>query len=683
MSLLAAAMFALALAACGQTIPNPNFNANGFFSVLPGYASGNGGVITGWTLSDASYIGLNPVFHISTFSSPFADNGAIPVGPNVAFIQSANNTNTLSTTITGLTVGQSYVVNFRANCRAATGAPNPTWSLNGGGFTAFTAAPAVGGSNPYYTNAGYFTASATTAALALRNNTTVDSSVLLDGFSIGLVSLGTTNLLVGPANGTNSVELAISSPTLTWTASTGVSWLHLSVANQTGTGGAVVIFTFDANPGATRAGTLTVAGLTVNVTQAGASYVAANTLATLNIYGVPDAFGVAVDGAGNAYVTTYGFQAIEKWTATNGALSTMFPFFSQDVALDGAGNIYAQHNTEIVEWTATNGILSNLFSDTNLTYSLAADRSGNVYVAYADTGILVKWTAATGVLTTVVSNGLEFPSGVAVDLAGNIYIADTGHNVIKKWTAANSNLTTLVSSGLTSPWALSVDGSGDVYIADTGDDAIKKWTAANGSLTTLVSGLINYPYGATVDGAGNVYFTDFNVLKELPYAFVDPSAKAEPAAAGSDALPVVLPACANLLAPQLAPTTDSDWLTIGSVSNGVVSFSFTPNFTTNNSASNRLGHINVLGVSVPVSQSFTIITPPTLTPSTVTGNGLVQFAFTNNPNATFTVLMSTNLALPLSNWTVLGAATNIGAGIFQFTDQTTNNAQRFYTVRAP
>ena len=66
------------------------------------------------------------------------------------------------------------------------------------------------------------------------------------------------------------------------------------------------------------------------------------------------------------------------------------------------------------------------------------------------------------------------------------------------------------------------------------------------------------------------------------------------------------------------------------------------------------------------------------------GNGSMQFTFTNAPGATFTVLSATNLSLPLSNWTVLGGATEISPGQFQFTDpQATNHVQRFYRVKSP
>jgi len=57
--------------------------------------------------------------------------------------------------------------------------------------------------------------------------------------------------------------------------------------------------------------------------------------------------------------------------------------------------------------------------------------------------------------------------------------------------------------------------------------------------------------------------------------------------------------------------------------------------------------------------------------------------FTENPNASFTMLVSTNLALPASNWTVLGPAT-LSNGVFQFTDTPpTNYPGRFYRLRSP
>ena len=85
-----------------------------------------------------------------------------------------------------------------------------------------------------------------------------------------------------------------------------------------------------------------------------------------------------------------------------------------------------------------------------------------------------------------------------------------------------------------------------------------------------------------------------------------------------------------------------------------------------------------------VNVSVSVPTVPTLTGAKVLLNGSFQFAFTNSVGALFGVLATTNVALPLTNWTVLGGVTELSPGQFQFTDpQPTNGAQRFYRVRSP
>src|SRR5580693_3820931 len=94
-------------------------------------------------------------------------------------------------------------------------------------------------------------------------------------------ALGTPSLLVGPAVGTNSVVLAVTPTNGGWTATSNSTWLHLNAANQRGTGSTNVIFSFDANSGGTRSGTLTIGDQTLIVTQAGSTYVSASPLTTL------------------------------------------------------------------------------------------------------------------------------------------------------------------------------------------------------------------------------------------------------------------------------------------------------------------------------------------------------------------------------------------------------------------
>jgi sugar lactone lactonase YvrE len=505
----------------------------------------------------------------------------------------------------------------------------------------------------------------------------------------GYVLLGATNLLEGAGTGADSVILAVSPQYLPWTASANSGWLHLDPAYQSGTMSTNVVFTFDANPGATRTGTLTLGNQTLVITQVGSTYVSAPASMTALVpYGLVAPANSAVDGAGNLYIAAAGNPAISEWTPSNNSVTTLASAgldHPTGIVLDGQGYGYV-----FVADLLSNAVYAVIPPSTNLyplvttglsfPFSLAVDSSVNVYIADSGNNAIKKFNLGDGTVTPVVVTGLSLPEGVAVDLAGNVYIADTGNNAVKEWIAASSNVVTLVSTGLNAPSGLAVDGSGNVYIADSGNSAIKKWTAATRNVVTLQSSGLNQPSGVTVDNAGNVYISDYgnNAVEELPRAFVDPTPRVENFAAGSDVLPVVLPASSNLL-PPFAPTSDQPWLTIDSANNGMVGFSFTNNF-----GPVRAANIDVLGQLISVTQSNLIVTSPLLANPKILSNGAFQFNFTNTPGAPFTVLSTTNLALPASNWTILGAPSNLAPGQFQFTtDPLTNDPQRFYRVSSP
>ena len=173
------AALAFAGSARAATIPNPSFEAN-TFSAFPGYAGGANGTINDWTASGGA--GLNP-----SGGSPFADNGTIPNGGQVAFIQNGAAAS-LSTTISGLTVGTTYKVNFRVNARSGN-TPNLKVDIDGVNIIN-TAVTPVGGANPYKYFAFDFTASAATQTMTLRNDAGGDNTVVFDDFTIDVRNSG-------------------------------------------------------------------------------------------------------------------------------------------------------------------------------------------------------------------------------------------------------------------------------------------------------------------------------------------------------------------------------------------------------------------------------------------------------------------------------------------------------------
>ncbi len=170
-----------AVEALVPSIPNASFEAESF-NITPGGAYLNHSDITGWTMSNPVTTGLNP----SNRGRPFADNGVIPAGENVAFIQKAGS---LATILSGLTPGVAYGVRFRANSRTLNGTPGPNaaWSLNGGARMPFSAGcvdrPGVY-KRPYHTISGSFVATSHTAALQVFAQSTIDTALLLDAFTI-------------------------------------------------------------------------------------------------------------------------------------------------------------------------------------------------------------------------------------------------------------------------------------------------------------------------------------------------------------------------------------------------------------------------------------------------------------------------------------------------------------------
>ena len=427
-------------------------------------------------------------------------------------------------------------------------------------------------------------------------------------------TLGTYDLLEGPAAG-GAIDIVVGA----WTATSNAPWLHTT---SSGTANGLATFTFDANTGATRTGTITIAGQTLTVTQAGSGFVATNGFTTLVSAGLNTPFGVAVDAGGNVYIANFNDSAIEEWdAATQQTVTLAGPAqgvaYPDSVAVDAAGNIYfinSYGNNYVDEWNAaTHQITTLVSSGLSNPGGLAVDAAGNLYIGDTGNNAVKEWIAATQQVVTLVASGLSGPEGVALDAAGNVYIADTGDNAIKEYNPATQQLTTLVSSGLNDPSGVAADGSGDVYIADHGDGMVKEWNARTQQTLTLPATGLGIPRGVAVDAAGSVYVTDplNNSAEELVNAYVPTGPIDESAPAGSDSLAAVSPGTQSLTG-VYAPASDQNWLTVGNVSNGVVNFSF----TANTGISARTAHITLLGQQITVTQAARVA--PTLT--TTAGN---------------------------------------------------------------
>jgi len=235
-------------------------------------------------------------------------------------------------------------------------------------------------------------------------------------------------------------------------------------------------------------------------------------------------FAIAVDAAGNVYVTDIGNHNVRKITAT-GVTTTVAGSVGMAGILDGTGTAAQFSFPQGIAVDATGTIY---VADTNNS-TIRKIAGGGVVTTFA--GVATQTGTADGVGGSALFN---FPFGLATDSAGNVYVADHGSSTIRK-ISPGGTVTTLAGSGGLSgsvdgqgnvarfdhPSAVSLDSAGNVYVIDTSNQTVRKITSG-GTVTTLAgtAGAVGktdgsgtaakffYPSGITVTGTGTVYVAD-------------------------------------------------------------------------------------------------------------------------------------------------------------------------------
>ncbi len=145
--------------------------------------------------------------------------------------------------------------------------------------------------------------------------------------------------------------------------------------------------------------------------------------------------------------------------------------------------------------------------------AVAADGSGNVFVADLENCTIRKIVVATREVTTLAglagvpgtNDGtgsmarFAYPAGVAADGSGDVFVADALNNTIRKIVVETGEVTTLAglarsygstdgigsAARFSQPTGVAWDRSGNVYVADTENNTIRKIVVATGEVSTL------------------------------------------------------------------------------------------------------------------------------------------------------------------------------------------------------
>src|ERR1039458_587268 len=254
---------------------------------------------------------------------------------------------------------------------------------------------------------------------------------------------------------------------------------------------------------------------------------------------------VAVDAAGNLYISEYGANRVRKVTLDGNIQTTAgtglagyngdgYPAVITQLnqptglAVDRTGVLYiADWGNSLVRKVLPDGLMSIVVGDPpgastkspNIQLykpvAVAVDLNQNLYVAEEST-IVHEYTAAGAWASFAGTGGAGFygdggpataagltdPRDVAMDLAGNLYIAD-GVRIRK---VSNGTIRTIAgddymhigdgasatAAELFNPSALWLDGGGNLLIADTGTERVRK-VDSSGIITTLAGTGVTAP----------------------------------------------------------------------------------------------------------------------------------------------------------------------------------------------
>jgi hypothetical protein len=258
---------------------------------------------------------------------------------------------------------------------------------------------------------------------------------------------------------------------------------------------------------------------------------------------------IVFDAQGNLYFAETGNHVVRRFS-TSGVTTTVagtgVQGFGGDggaataadldspggLAMDAAGDLLIAdtHNHRVREVAAATGIISTIAGSGTAGFSgdggaataarldmptaLAVDAAGNVYVADTDNHRVRRIAAGSGVITTVVGDGVErfagdgglataasidSPNGLALDAAGNLYIADSHNERVREVIVATAIISTVAGTGsgqafggdggaatgagLALPRGLTIDAVGNIYVADSGNHRVRRISA--GTISTV------------------------------------------------------------------------------------------------------------------------------------------------------------------------------------------------------
>jgi hypothetical protein len=394
--------------------------------------------------------------------------------------------------------------------------------------------------------------------------------------------------------------------------------------------------------------------------------------------------------------------------------------FIQSVQSGASGHVYISTDGGVT-WTATSAILRQweaIASSSDGTHLVVAAYQGPIYKSI-NSGVTWTLTSAPIINWRAIASSADGSRLAAAVLGGGIYVS------------TNSGGTWTLSSAPTKSWqsiVCSADGKrltagGGSSAIYTSTDGGVTWTPNSGPATNAasVAASADGTFLAAVVYGGGIYTSSGTTSPLTPgttFHYRIAAVNKVGTGTGNDmtfTTTAAAPTATTLTGTGVALTNATLNATVNP--NGAATFAYFQYGSSTNygsySATNSLAAtnaaqslsnpinslipgatyhfqvvaLNSVGTNTGADMLFTTLVQGvnfSMNAAAKLPGGAFQFGFTNLSGAGFTVLGTTNLSLPLSNWTVLGAPVESPPGQYQFTDtQATNVPVRFYRVSSP